>query len=157
MWLRGLFVVALGIVWLNVVVLFMFRTRVIYRFITKKGEVRHPFEEKSLGWLCLGGFMVLVYLLISDFLVFGQTDRTFPEVFVVNLGLMVLLLAYNALVINQWLLVVVRPIMLNVSKLMTPITIRSYTRFLIIQGGVAAFFLSMVSAWIYLLINYLAR
>lgn len=153
MLIRLVFALLLGIVWVNLMVLLMFRSGLIYRFITKKGEMRSRFEGHSRRWLWLGAVGVIVYLTLSDFLVLGYNDHSFPSVLFVNLGLMLSLLLYNALVINQWLLVVVRPMILNVSKMMTPITIKSYTRFTVVQGGVSALILSMISGWLYLILS----
>lgn len=147
----------LGVVWLNVLVLFGFKTGFIYKYITRKGEIRDTFEEKSNRWLVLLGMVTMFYLLISDFLVLGYNDHKFITVFLLNVLLMAGLLSYNAFVINHWLLVVVRPMMLNISKMMTPITIRSYTRYTLIQGGTAALLIGMLSGWLYQWINVLVR
>ncbi len=151
MLIRLLFAALLGIVWVNLLVLLLFRTEVIYRFITKKGELRNKFEDKSHRWLWLWALIVFIYLTISDLIVLGYNDYGFLTALLLNVALMALLLLYNAFLINEWLLVVVRPMILNVSKFMTPITVKSYTRFTLIQGGAAAFVLSMISGWAYLL------
>jgi len=157
MWLRLLFAVLLGIVWVNLLVLLLFRTELIYRYMTKKGEIRSELAPKSHRWLWLGALIVFIYLTVSDLIVLGYNDFSFPVVLLVNVFLMAVLLLYNAFVINGWLLVIVRPMVLNISKMMTPITIRSYTRFTLIQGSVAAFLMSMISGWFYLFVNSIVR
>ena len=157
MLIRLLFAALLGIVWVNLLVLLLFRTKVIYRYITKKGELRKTFGDESHRWLWLGALIVLVYLTISDLIVLGYNDYGFLTALLLNVTLMTLLLLYNAFLVNGWLLVVVRPMILKISKFMTPITVESYTRFTLIQGGAAAFVLSMISGWVYLLMNFIVR
>lgn len=152
-----LLALVMGVLWVNLLVYGLFKTRFIYKYITVKGQLRIPFEEGGRRWLVVLGLVYVAYLTVCDLLILGYNDYSFPIILLLNLMITGLLLAYNAFVINGWLLTIQRPMMLNISKLMTPITIRSYTRFTLIQGGVSGFVLSMVSGWLYLMINSMAR
>lgn len=155
--LNIIFSVIFGVVWLNLLVLVSFKSGIIYKFMTRKGVMKEKFDQGSHRWLWLLGIVVVIYLTLSDLLVLGYNRHTLPIVLLLNVFLMLVLLIYNNVVINNWLVVVVRPMMLGISKLMTPVTIKSYTRFTWIFGGAASIMSALVAGWIYLIINQLMR
>ena len=152
-----IFSIVFGIVWLNLLVLTVFKSKIIYKIMTQKGVMKNKFDEGSYPLLWFLGFIIVTYLTICDLLVLGYNNHILPVVLLLNIFLIIVLLMYNTFVINHWLLVVVRPMILGISKFMTPITIRSYTRFTCIYGGVGGFGCALVAGWIYLLLNQLVR
>lgn len=147
----------LGIVWVNLLVYYVFRSGLIYRYLTKKGTVKESFDAGSGIYLLVLGLLMVAYLVVCDLMVLGYNDFGLPSALLLNVIIVAGLLSYNAYVINGWLIPVVRPMFLGISKMLTPITIRSYTRFSLIQGGGAGFAVSLVSGWVYLMIVGLAR
>ena len=152
-----IFSIVLGISGINLLMFFAFKSGYVYNYITKKGTVRDKFETGSKRWLALPSGMMLIYLVLTDMMVFGYNPYPFPVVMLLNISLVGVLLTYNTFVINHWLLVIVRPMVLRLSKMMTPVTIKSYSRFTWIYGGAGGFVIAMLSGWFFLLINYLAR
>ncbi len=152
-----IFSVVLGIVWLNLVIFLAFKSGFIYHYITKKGYVKEQFTDGSKRWLLLFALMVTLYMTICDMVVLGYNDRSFLVALLLNVLLILVLLVYNTYVINHWLLVVVRPMVFKISKMMTPVTIRSYTRFTWVYGGSIGLVLAMLSGWLYRIINLIVR
>ncbi len=152
--LNLLLAMLVGVVWLNLLVMYLFSKGFIYRYISRKGILHSSISLGSKLYLMLLGVFVVFYLVIVDLVVLGYNERSFAVVFLVNCSLVAVLVSYQIFVVNQWLLVVVRPLFLKVSKLMTPVTILSFSRYVAIRGSVAGIGAAMIGGWIYLYINW---
>lgn len=104
----------------NIVVIFLFRTRLVFSARDEKGEMKR--KQTPKGWLAIAGFLILILFALFEydwFLLPQSAGMSFGQILLINFIFLILLVLYDSFVIDLLIIGKWRPDFLHIPKEMT--------------------------------------
>lgn len=142
----------IGIIWWNLLIYYGIKSKTIYKLIDKNGGLKTSIkiDGKHILWRLAIGFVI--YMTLCNLVMFRFDPVGFPILLGLDALLLIVLLLYNRVIINGWLLTKSKPRVLALAKGMTKTSIKAFDRATLVYGFVAGILLSMVAGLVYILV-----
>lgn len=104
---------------LTLVVLFVFRTGIVYSNREEDGTLKKEMPLKGYAVMGLTLVLILAFLVLCDYLAFRDVSAGLVRILIFNMLLITLLSLYDGLIIDLWVLGKVRPRILHLPDAVT--------------------------------------
>jgi hypothetical protein len=144
----------IGAIAFSIIVIFLFRSGTVYNSRTEEGHLKKEMPLRGILSMLIFLILVVAFIALSNYisLISRGFEITFLSVFLLNLALILILVVYDTLVIDWWVIGFWRPRFLNLPETMNKEQMKVHIKRTFVVAPIISLVIALLSAGVTVLI-----